>query len=82
MARRLTEEDIRRIFREEAEAQRKYDLKVATVTEEARKVRRRLTDLEPAYLPGQAIWAYDRDYHVQQIIDTYWEVVEEDLNER
>lgn len=81
MAKRLTEDDIRRIFREEAEAQREYDMKVATVTEEARKVRRRLTDLEPAYRPGAAIVEFDWEYLVQQVINTYWDVVEEDLNE-
>ena len=81
MARRLTEEDIRRIFREEADAQRKYDLQMAEVTEEAREVRRRLTGLEPAYRPGANIAECDWDYLVQQVIDTYWEVVEEDFND-
>lgn len=81
MGKRLTEEDIRRIFREEANAQRKYDSQMATVTDEARKVRQKMRDLEPAYRPGANIAEWDWDYFIQQVIDTYWEVVEEECNE-
>lgn len=80
MAKRLTEDDIRRIFREETNAQRKYDYQMATVTDEARKVSRKVRDLEPAYRPGVNIAGWDWDYFIQQVLDTYWEVVEEECN--
>lgn len=85
MAKRLTEDDIRRIFREEAEreaeqerALRMWEEKNESYDPEVEKVWARLT---PMMVPRRPDGGYDLRAVVAQVIDTYWEVVEEDLNE-
>lgn len=80
MAKRLTEDDIRRIFREEADLQRMHEKAMSSVTGEAREVSQRLKSLKPHFDPRTTGLNFDWAYMVQQVIDTYWEVVEEDLN--
>lgn len=83
MAKRLTEEDIRRIFREEAERERRIE----ETSREAKEVHKRLKfEHFPTATGGWACSTTQlRDVSwtpfIQKIIDTYWEVVEEDLNE-
>lgn len=84
MAKRLTEADIRRIFREEAEwKQRRSEL-----SDETRRVVERFMKRNLPYKPGRdrdrftpLISEVDWTLVVQDVIDTYWEVVEEDLND-
>lgn len=71
MAKRLTEEDIRRIFREEAERDRKEQERKAQFDRETLKVWAKLRDKPAKY----------KEEMVQEVIDTYWEVVEEDFND-
>lgn len=84
MAKRLTEADIRRIFREESEWKQKH----SEISEETRKVIERFMKLGLPYRPEREhsrftplVSEVDWAIVVQQVIDTYWEVVEEDLNE-
>lgn len=84
MAKRLTEEDIRRIFREEAEREKRK----SKVSEEAKATLKRLnekralgTNVGGLATPGTKVCEVDWGDFVQRVIDTYWEVVEEDLNE-
>lgn len=72
MAKRLTEEDIRRIFREEVERDREQQAILESIHPETYKVWEKTQDLPVRF--GVEM--------VQQIIDTYWEVVEDGLNER
>lgn len=72
MAKRLTEQDIRRIFREEVKWDREEQARIASFDPEVLKVWWRIKS-QPAVF-GEEM--------VQQVIDTYWEVIEEDLNER
>lgn len=71
MAKRLTETDIRRIFREEAERESAEKKRLSQFDPDILKAWGRLID-QPA------LYGIDM---VKQVIDTYWEVVEEDLNE-
>lgn len=84
MAKRLTEDDIRRIFREEAERKQAME----SVSPEARKTFDRmvasasLVRVTDTYT-GRTSFAWptsDWTPFIQKVIDTYWEVVEEDLN--
>lgn len=85
MAKRLTEEDIRRIFREEAERKKALE----AVSAEAAQTFDRMvengslityTDSYTGSTSG--VWpTSDWTPFIQKVIDTYWEVVEEDLNE-
>ena len=84
MAKRLTEDDIRRIIREEAEWKQKHE----DLTEEAKKVLDRFWKLDLPYKPGRDLDRFtplvsevDWALVVQQVIDIYWEVVEEECNE-
>ena len=84
MAKRLTEEDIRRIFREAAEWKQKH----SKVSDETKRVIDLLWPLEVPYRPGRdrsrnTPLASEVDWtpFIQKVIDTYWEVVEEECNE-
>lgn len=84
MAKRLTEDDIRRIFREEAEWKQSH----SEISEETQKVLERFMKLNLPYKPGRDLGRFtplvsevDWVIVVQQVIDTYWEVVEEECNE-
>lgn len=88
MAKRLTEEDIRRIFREEAQLEKGRDKRLQESVPEIEEVLQRLTRKNNVPLKGGGYaWsdsrAGDIDWRVfvAEVIDTYWEVVEEDLNE-
>lgn len=88
MAKRLTEDDIRRIFREEAEREKTRDNRLHEAPPEVETVFERLrrSDNVPLRKGGYArsdTPAGDVDWKVfiAEVIDTYWEVVEEDLNE-
>lgn len=81
---RLKEADIRRIIREESERGKRD----SEVTEEAHKTLRRLNSKRALGTKTGGLASSDtavRDIHwehfVQQVIDTYWEVVEEEMNE-
>lgn len=71
MAKRLTEDDIRRIFREEVERDREEQERKARFDPETHKVWAKLRDKPAKY----------KEDMIQEVIDTYWEVVEEDLND-
>ena len=84
MAKRLTEDDIRRIFREEAEWKQKH----SELSEETRRVVESFMKKNLPYKPGRdrdrftpLISEVDWALVVQDVIDTYWEVVEEECNE-
>ena len=80
MAKRLTEDDIRRIFREEAERgerMRKWEETNKTYDPEVEKVWKKLT---PMTLPLKPDGDFDLRAIAAQIIDTYWEVVEDECN--
>ena len=85
MAKRLTENDIRRIFREEVE--REKTLK--EVSPEAGRTYNRmvkngslLTVTDPYTGRNSVVWpTTDWTPFIKKVIDTYWEVVEEDLND-
>lgn len=81
MAKRLTEDDIRRIFREEAEREkeiRKWEETNKTYDPEVEKVWEKLAPMD---VPLKPDGNFDLRAVAAQIIDTYWEVVEDDLNE-
>lgn len=71
MAKRLTEDDIRRIFRDEVERDRAEQARLKEFPEDVHAVWAKLKDRPAKY----------KEEMVQEVIDTYWEVVEEDLNE-
>lgn len=83
MAKCLTEVDIRRIFREEAERERRIE----ETSPEAKAVVRRVKFGDFPTVTGG--WATSKTRledvswspFIQKVIDTYWEVVEEDLND-
>ncbi len=75
MAKRLTEEDIRRIFREEAERQKV----ISEMDESTKEVRDRLMARKGG--GWMVSCEYDLLLLVDDILNTYWEVVEEDLND-
>lgn len=86
MAKRLTEDDIRRIFREETAREKRAAEKLAALDDDVRKTWERLRP-RPIPLkegvtrcPNLMASGIDWPQQVKQIIDTYWEVVEEDLN--
>lgn len=83
MAKRLTEDDIRRIFREEAEWKQKH----SELSEETGRVVERFMKKSLPYKPERdrdrltpLVSEVDWALVVQGIIDTYWEVVEEECN--
>src|SRR5690606_17959812 len=86
MARRLTEEDIRRIFREEAEREKRAAEKLAALDDDVRKTWERLRETPIKIKESAGLsrpYASDIDWPatVQEIVDTYWKVVEEECNE-
>lgn len=85
MAKRVTEADIRRIFREEAEREKALN----AVSSEAQNTYDRmvrsgaLVTLTDGYTGEvSVVWpSKDCTPFIQKVIDTYWEVVEEECNE-
>jgi len=84
MAKRLTEADIRRVFREEDE----WKQKRSEIPEETKRVAERFNKLGLSMKPGTDQGQYtakvcdiDLLLVVQQVIDAYWEVVEDECNE-
>lgn len=83
MAKCLTEDDIRRIFREEAER----DKRIEETSHEAKSVVKRIKYSD--FPTGTGGWATSSTRledvswtpFIQKVIDTYWEVVEEECNE-
>lgn len=70
MAKRLTEDDIRRIFRDKIERDRGEQDRKASYDPETFKVWGKIAKNPAKFGPEL----------VQEVIDAYWEVVEEDLN--
>lgn len=84
---RLKEADIRRIIREENARNEVRQSKVSTIPDDIRKTHAKFMDLpllaRTGYQAGGTTLAGELDWIliVEQVINTYWEVVEEDLND-